>query len=199
MVVEASQVKELRERTGAGILDCRSALTEMDGSIDKAMVWLREKGLAQAQKKAGRETKDGLIYAYIHQGGKLGVLVEVNCEDDFVARTEEFQGLVKDIAMHIAASHPHYLKREDVPEEVIEHEKSIYEAQARDSGKPSTVWEKISKGRLEKFYSEVCLLEQPFIRNPDIRIKEMVDQKIASVGENIAIQRFTRYQIGADE
>lgn len=199
MEVEASQVKELRGKTGAGILDCRSALMETGGRIDKAMVWLREKGLAQAQKKAGRETKDGLVYAYIHHGGTLGVLVEVNCEDDFVARTEEFQGLVKDIAMHIAASHPRYLKREDVPEEVIEREKSIYEAQARDSGKPSSVWEKISKGRLEKFYSEICLLEQPFIRNPGIKIKELVDQRIASVGENIAIRRFTRYQIGEDE
>ena len=196
MAVETSLVKELREKTGAGILDCRKALVESGGDVGQAVTWLREKGLAAAQKKAGRDTHEGLISAYIHPGGKLGVLVEASCETDFVARTDEFQQMVRDVAMQIAASGPSYLRREDVPSEVLESEKSVYMAQAKESGKPSSVLEKIASGRLEKFFAEVCLMDQPFIKDPSIAMEKLLKQKISEFGENITIRRFIRFRIG---
>ena len=189
-------VKELRGKTGAGILDCQNALKETDSNIEKAIDLLRQKGLAAAQKKAGRETKEGVISSYIHAGSKIGVLVEINCETDFVARNEEFQSLVKDVALQIAAASPAYVKRENVSAEVIEREKNVYLGQAKEMGKPETAWDKIVQGKLEKFYQEQCLVEQSFIKDPNSTIKEMLIEKIAKLGENISIARFTRYQLG---
>ncbi len=189
-------VKELREKTGAGILDCQKALTETGNDVEKAIDYLRQKGLAAAQKKAGRETNQGLIHAYIHGGGKIGVLIEVNCETDFVARNEEFKAFVNDLALQIAATDPWYIRREDVPADIIEKEKSIYEAQAKETGKPQTAWAKIVEGKLEKFYQQRCLLEQEFIKDPTVTIKDLLAQKIAKIGENMNIRRFTRYQLG---
>lgn len=189
-------VKELREKTGAGILDCQKALTETGNNVEKAIDYLRQKGLAAAQKKAGRETNQGLIHAYIHGGGKIGVLIEVNCETDFVARNEEFKAFVNDLALQIAATDPWYIRREDVPADIIEKEKSIYEAQAKETGKPQTAWAKIVEGKLEKFYQQRCLLEQEFIKDPTVTIKDLLAQKIAKIGENMNIRRFTRYQLG---
>ncbi len=196
MEISASNVKELREKTGAGIMDCKKALAESKGDIEKAIDYLREKGLAAAQKKAGRVTAEGLVYSYIHGGGKVGVLLEVNCETDFVAKTEGFATLVKDAAMHIAAMNPRYVGRADVPAEVIERERQIYRAQAKESGKPQNVIEKIAEGKIDKFYKEVCLLEQPFVKNPDITIEKLVMDAIAKLGENISIRRFVRYRVG---
>lgn len=191
-------IKELRTKTGAGIMDCKTALAQSQGDLTKAIDFLRQKGLATAVKKSGREAREGVIGSYIHAGGKIGVLVEVNCETDFVARTPEFQGLVKDLGMQIAGSipPPQYLQREDVPAEVIDKERSIYIAQARETQKPEGVIAKIAEGKIEKFLQEVCLLEQPFIKDPQIQIKELIAQKIAKTGENIAVRRFTRYQLG---
>lgn len=191
-------VKELRVKTGAGILDCQKALQDTQNDIEKAIDLLRQKGLAAAQKKAGRETKEGLVSAYIHSGNKIGVLLEVNCETDFVARNEEFQAFVKDVALQIAASHPLYIKREDVPAEVVEREKNVYLGQMKESGKPEAAWEKIITGKLEKFYQEQCLLEQAFIKDPSVTIQDLISQKISKLGENISISRFTRYQLGQD-
>ncbi len=191
-------VKELRGKTGAGILDCQNALKETDSDIEKAIDLLRQRGLAAAQKKAGRETKEGVISSYIHAGSKIGVLVEVNCETDFVARNEEFQGLVKDVALQIAAANPSYVKREQVPSEQVEREKAIYLAQAKELGKPEAAIDKIVQGKLEKFYQEQCLLEQSFIKDPNVSITEILTQKIAKLGENISIARFTRYQLGQE-
>ena len=191
-------VKELRGKTGAGILDCQNALKETDSDIEKAIDLLRQRGLAAAQKKAGRETKEGVVSSYIHAGSKIGVLVEVNCETDFVARNEEFQELVKDVALQIAAANPSYVKREQVPPEQVEREKAIYLAQAKELGKPTAAIDKIVQGKLEKFYQEQCLLEQSFIKDPNVTITEILTQKIAKLGENIAIARFTRYQLGQD-
>ena len=191
-------VKELRGKTGAGILDCQNALKETDSDIEKAIDLLRQRGLAAAQKKAGRETKEGVISSYIHAGSKIGVLVEVNCETDFVARNEEFQELVKDVALQIAAANPSYVKREQVPSEQVEREKAIYLAQAKELGKPEAAIEKIVQGKLEKFYQENCLLEQSFIKDPNVSITEILTQKIAKLGENISIARFTRYQLGQE-
>ncbi|HKW86758.1 MAG TPA: translation elongation factor Ts [Nitrospiraceae bacterium] len=196
MAGQTTLVKELREKTGAGILDCQKALQESANNIDKAIDYLRQKGLAAAQKKAGRETNEGTISAYIHPGNRIGVLVEVNCETDFVARNEEFQAFVKDLALQIAASSPSFVKREDVPPELIEKEKMIYLAQAKEMRKPEAAWPKIVEGKLEKFYQESCLLEQAFIKDPAVSIKDLVAQKIAKIGENISIRRFTRYQLG---
>ncbi len=196
MAGQSTLVKELREKTGAGILDCQKALQESANNIDKAIDYLRQKGLAAAQKKAGRETHEGTISAYIHSGNRIGVLVEVNCETDFVARNEEFQTFVKDLALQIAASNPSFVKREDVPSELIEMEKMIYLAQAKEMGKPEPAWPKIVEGKLEKFYQESCLMEQAFIKDPGVSIKDLVAQKIAKIGENISIRRFTRYQLG---
>lgn len=189
-------VKELREKTGAGILDCQKALTENGNSIDKAIDYLRQKGLAAAQKKAGRETNQGLIHAYIHAGGKIGVLIEVNCETDFVARNEQFKAFVNDLALQVAASSPSYVRREEIPAEVVEKERSIYEAQAKELGKPPAAWPKIVDGKLEKFYQENCLLEQGFIKDPSVVIKDLLAQQIATIGENMNIRRFTRFQLG---
>ncbi len=191
-------VKELRGKTGAGILDCQNALKETDSDIEKAIDLLRQRGLAAAQKKAGRETKEGVISSYIHAGSKIGVLVEVNCETDFVARNEEFQELVKDVALQIAAANPSYVKREQVPSEQVEREKAIYLAQAKELGKPEAAIDKIVQGKLEKFYQEQCLLEQSFIKDPNVSITEILTQKITKLGENISIARFTRYQLGQE-
>ncbi len=191
-------VKELRGKTGAGILDCQNALKETDSDIEKAIDLLRQRGLAAAQKKAGRETREGVVSSYIHAGSKIGVLVEVNCETDFVARNEEFQELVKDVALQIAAANPSYVKREQVAAEQVEREKAIYLAQAKELGKPAAAIEKIVKGKLEKFYQENCLLEQSFIKDPNVTITEILTQKIAKLGENITIARFTRYQLGQE-
>ncbi|MGD9849993.1 MAG: translation elongation factor Ts [Nitrospirales bacterium] len=191
-------VKELRIKTGAGILDCQKALQETQSDVEKAIDLLRQKGLAAAQKKAGRETKEGLISAYIHPGSKIGVLLEVNCETDFVARNEEFQAFVKELALQIAASQPSFIKREDVPADLIEREKNVYLGQVKESGKPEAAWEKIMNGKLEKYFQEQCLVEQPFIKDPSVTIQDLISQKISKLGENISISRFTRYQLGQD-
>lgn len=193
----ASQlVKELREKTGAGILDCQKALQETGDDIEKAIDYLRQKGLAAAQKKSGRETNQGLIHAYIHMGGKIGVLIEVNCETDFVARNEEFKAFVNDLALQVAAAKPSYVKREDIPKEVVDKERAIYEGQAKEMGKPPAAWPKIVDGKLEKYYQESCLMEQAFIKDPAVMVKDLLAQKIAKIGENMNIRRFTRYQLG---
>ena len=189
-------VKELREKTGAGILDCQKALTENGNSIDKAIDYLRQKGLAAAQKKAGRETNQGLIHAYIHAGGKIGVLIEVNCETDFVARNEQFKAFVNDLALQVAAASPSYVRREEIAEDVVAKERSIYEGQAKELGKPPAAWPKIIEGKLEKFYQENCLLEQAFIKDPSVVIKDLLAQQIAKIGENMNVRRFTRCQLG---
>jgi len=191
-------VKELREKTGAGVLDCQKALVESGNDIEKAIEHLRQKGLAAAQKKAGRETNEGTIAAYIHPGCRIGVLVEVNCETDFVARNDEFQAFVKDIALQIAASSPSFIRRQDIPAQLLEKETSIYLAQAKEMGKPEPAWPKIVQGKLEKFYQESCLLEQVFIKDPTVTITDYVAQKIAKLGENITVRRFTRYQLGQE-
>jgi elongation factor Ts len=196
MEISIELVKDLRQRTGAGVIDCKTALGEAKGDIDAAIEYLRRKGLANAAKKAGRIATDGLISSYIHTGGKMGVLVEINCETDFVAKTEDFQTFVKNIAMHIAASNPQYIKREEIPAEVLESEKRIYRSQAVESGKPEKVIDKIIQGKLDRFYSEVCLIEQTYFKDPDLTVKEVLDSMIAKVGENINIRRFARFQLG---
>lgn len=195
-MISAQAVKELRERTGAGMMDCKKALQETNGDMEKAVEYLREKGLAAAAKKAGRIAAEGIVTSYIHAGGRVGVLVEINCETDFVAKTEEFQQLGKDIAMQIAASKPQYVRREEVPADVIEKEKQILRAQALNEGKPENIVEKMVEGRIEKFYKEVCLLEQPFVKNPDITVEQLIKEKIAKIGENINVRRFVRYEMG---
>lgn len=194
--ITAALVKELRERTGAGMMDCKKALSATDGDLEKAIDFLREKGLAAAAKKAGRVAAEGLVEAYIHGGGRIGVLVEVNCETDFVAKTDAFKELVKDIAMHIAATNPSYLKREEVPTAELEHEQAVLTEQARNEGKPEKIIEKMVAGRIEKYYKEVCLMEQPFVKDPDKTISDLITESIAKIGENISIRRFTRYQLG---
>ena len=189
-------VNLLREKRGAGILDCQKALTENGNSIDKAIDYLRQKGLAAAQKKAGRETNQGLIHAYIHAGGKIGVLIEVNCETDFVARNEQFKAFVNDLALQVAAASPSYVRREEIAEDVVAKERSIYEGQAKELGKPPAAWPKIIEGKLEKFYQENCLLEQAFIKDPSVVIKDLLAQQIAKIGENMNVRRFTRFQLG---
>jgi elongation factor Ts len=196
MAGSSQLVKELREKTGAGILDCQRALTENGDNIDKAIDYLRQKGLAAAQKKAGRETNQGLVHAYIHMGGKIGVLIEVNCETDFVARNDEFKAFVNDLALQVAAAKPSYVKREDIPESIVVKERMIYAGQAKEMGKPPAAWPKIIEGKLEKFYQESCLIEQAFIKDPAVTIKDLLAQKIAKIGENMNIRRFTRYQLG---
>ena len=195
-MITAGMVKELRERTGAGMMDCKKALTETNGDMDKAIDYLREKGLAAAAKKAGRVAAEGLVESYIHGGGRIGVLVEVNCETDFVAKTEGFKALAKDIAMQIAAANPAYVSREEVPAEILEHEREVLRAQALNEGKPAQIVEKMIVGRIEKYYKEVCLLEQVFIKDTDKTITQLINESIAKIGENIAVRRFTRYQSG---
>ncbi len=194
--ITAAMVKELRERTGAGMMDCKKALAETGGDMQKAIDYLREKGLAAAAKKAGRVTTEGIVDAYIHPGGKVGVLLEVNCETDFVARTDDFRLLVHDLAMQVAAAKPEYVRREDVPEDVISREKEILAAQAAGEGKPEKVLQKIVEGRLEKFFKETCLLEQPFIKNQDVTVQQLLNEHIARLGENITVRRFVRFELG---
>jgi elongation factor Ts len=194
--IKAAMVKQLREKTGAGMMDCKKALLEVKGDMDKALEVLRKKGLATAQKRAGRAMTEGMIQSYIHMTGKLGVMVEVNCETDFVAKNEDFQEFAKNIAMHIAASNPLGIKPEDISEEIVENEKDIYRAQAQDMGKPENILDKIVEGKLKKFYQENCLLNQPFVRDPDISVADLMNELIAKIGENITIKRFVRYQIG---
>jgi len=194
--IEANLVKELRERTGAGMMDCKKALTETNGDMEKAVEFLREKGLAAANKKAGRTTSEGLVEAYIHGAGRIGVLVEINCETDFVAKTDEFRALTRDIAMQIAAANPQFITREEVPVSLIEHEKDILRAQAINEGKPEKIIDKMVEGRLEKYFADVCLLEQPFIREGEQTVKEYIQSKVATIGENITVRRFVRYQMG---
>jgi elongation factor Ts len=196
MEVSAAAVKNLREKTGAGMMDCKKALAESGGDLDKAVDYLRQKGLAAASKKASRAASDGAIGAYVHPGGKIGVLVELNCETDFVARTPEFQNLLKDIAMQIAAANPRYIRPEEVPTGDLEKEREIYRRQALESGKPEKVVDKIVDGKIDRFYSEVCLLEQSFIKNPDQKVSEILTDAVARLGENIQVKRFSRYQLG---
>lgn len=195
-MISASLVKELRAQTGAGMMDCKKALTETNGDLEKAIDYLREKGLSAAKKKADRIAAEGAVGSYIHAGGKIGVLVEVNCETDFVAKTEDFQALVKDIAMQIAATNPLYLKREEVPAEVVEHEREVLKVQALNEGKPEAIVEKMIDGRIEKYYKENCLLEQPFIKDGDKSVSDIITEHIAKIGENISVRRYTRYQLG---
>jgi elongation factor Ts len=196
MEVSANAVKELREKTGAGMMDCKKALAETGGDVQKAIDHLRQKGLAAAAKKADRVATDGAVGAYVHPGGKIGVLVEINCETDFVARTSEFQSLLKDIAMQVAAANPRYLRREEVPAAELDKEKEIYRQQALETGKPEKVVDKIVEGKLERFYSEACLLEQAFIKDPDKKVTDIVNESIGRLGENIQIRRFSRYHLG---
>jgi elongation factor Ts len=196
MEITAQMVKELRERTGAPMMDCKAALTEAKGDMEAAIDLLRKKGLAAAAKKAGRVTAEGAVGSYIHGGGKIGVLVEVNCETDFVARTDQFLELVRDIAMHIAAAEPKFVQREEVTPEVLERERAIFAEQAAASGKPANVVEKIVQGKLEKYYSEFVLLEQPFVKDPDKTVSQLISEKVAKIGENIQVRRFTRFKLG---
>lgn len=196
MEISAQQVKELREKTGAGMMDCKKALTDANGDMEQAIVVLRKKGLATAQKKAGRAAAEGMVGHYIHMGGKIGVLVEVNCETDFAARSEDFQTLVKDIAMQIAASNPRWTRREEVTSEELQKEKEIYKDQARASGKPEHIVDKIAEGKLESFYKETCLYDQAFVKDPNISVEQLINNLIGKVGENIRVRRFVRYVTG---
>ena len=197
--VTAEMVKLLREATSAGVLDCKKALTETGGDFEAAVEILRKKGLATAAKKASREANEGLIGTYVHPGSKIATLIEVNCETDFVARTDEFQQLARDLAMHVTASRPLFVSREDVPAALIDKEKEVYAEQMANSGKPAQVIEKIVEGKLDKWYSEVCLLEQPFVKDPDLTIQALLTERIASLGENIKVRRFSRFEVGAAE
>jgi elongation factor Ts len=196
MDVSAAAVRELREKTGAGMMDCKKALAECRGDLNKAVDYLRQKGLAAAAKKASRTATDGAVGAYVHPGGKIGVLVELNCETDFVARTAEFQNLLKDIAMQIAAANPRYIRPEEVPSGDLQKEREIYRQQALETGKPEKVIEKIVDGKIDRFYSEVCLLEQAFIKNPERKVADILTEAMARLGENIQVKRFSRYQLG---
>lgn len=198
MTISAELIKDLRQRSGAGILDCQKVLKETDGDVEKAIESLRKKGLASAAKKQGRATSEGTVGCYIHTGGKVGVMLEVNCETDFVAKTDEFQALVRDIAMHITAANSQCISREEVPQEITDKEKEIYATQAKKSGKPEKIIDRIVEGKLEKFYGEICLLEQSFVKEPDSTIKDIVARAITKLGENITIRRFVRYQLGQD-
>ncbi len=195
-MVTAQQVKELREMTGAGMMDCKKALTECDGNMEKAAEALREKGLAKAAKKAGRIASEGVVDSYIHMGGRIGVLVEVNCETDFVAKTPAFKDFVHDIAMHIAAANPMYVRKEEVDESVVQKEREFLKKQALGEGKPENIVEKMVEGRIEKYYKEICLMDQPFVKDPDKTIDQMVKEQIATIGENISIRRFVRFEMG---
>jgi elongation factor Ts len=199
MAITAEQVKQLRDKTGAGMMECKAALTEANGNVEEAVTILRKRGLAQAAKRAGRATAQGTIGTYIHLNGRIGVMVEVNCESDFVARTDDFNNLVKEVAMHIAAADPKWVRREDVPAEAIDKEKAIYRAQMENSGKPANVLDKIVEGKLGSFYSQFVLLDQPSIRDGNVTIAQVVAQATAKTGENIQISRFTRYRVGEGE
>lgn len=198
MQVTSEMVKELRDRTGAPMMDCKRALAEVEGDLDQAVDVLRKQGVASAAKRSGRHAGEGVVGSYIHAGGRIGVLLEVNCETDFVARTDDFQELVKDISMHIAAADPRFVRRDEVTPEILNSEKEIYRQQAIDSGKPENVVDRIVDGKMEKFFSEAVLLEQPFVKNPDVTIEELVAEKIAKLGENIQVRRFARFRVGDD-
>jgi elongation factor Ts len=197
--ISATLVKQLREKTGAGMMDCKQALVECDADIDSAVDFLRKKGLATAQKRAGRAMTEGTVQSYIHMGGKLGVMVEVNCETDFVAKNEDFLAFAKNIAMHIAATNPLGIRAEDVPEEIVNREKEIYQAQALEMGKPENVIPKIVEGKMNKFFKDNCLLNQPYVRNPELSVEDLLNELIAKIGENISIRRFVRFQTGEEQ
>ncbi|NPA94133.1 MAG: translation elongation factor Ts [Thermodesulfobacteria bacterium] len=194
--ITAAMVKELRDRTNAGMMDCKKALQECGGDMDKAVDYLRQKGLAVAAKRSGRATTEGVVQSYIHAGNKLGVMVEVNCETDFVAKTDQFIEFARNVAMHIAATNPLCIRREEAPQDVLEKEREIYKQQALESGKPEHIVDKIVEGRIEKFLKEICLLDQPYVKNPDLTIQDLLNELIAKMGENISIRRFVRYQVG---
>lgn len=196
MGISASLVRDLREKTGAGIMDCKKALNETDGDLDKAVDFLRKKGLSAASKKAGRVATEGVVGSYIHGDGKIGVIVEINCETDFVARNDDFQSLVKDIAMHIAAANPLHIRREEIRAELLEKERAIFKAQALESGKPEKIVDKIVDGKIDKFCAEVSLMEQAFVKKPDIKIEDLIKESISKIGENISIRRFSRFHVG---
>ena len=196
MTISAKDVKELRERTGAGMMECKGALTEANGNMEAAIDILRARGAAKAAKRAERETREGTIGSYIHMGGRIGVLVEVNCETDFVAKNEQFQQLVRDIAMHIAAANPQGVNRDEIPADVVERERGVYREQMRESGKPEQIWDKIVDGKMEKYFAESTLLEQPFVKNPDLTVGQLITEASAKTGEKIEVRRFTRYALG---
>ncbi|WP_448871095.1 translation elongation factor Ts [Desulfobulbus propionicus] len=196
MTITSQMVKQLRDKTNAGMMDCKKALTETDGDMEKAIDLLRQKGLAVAAKRAGRETKEGVVECYIHAGGKLGVMVEVGCETDFVAKTDDFKAFARNIAMHIAAANPVSITREEVPTDLLEREKEIYVKQALDSGKPQQIIEKIVGGKIEKYLAEICLLEQKYVKDPDLSVQDLLNELVAKMGENISIKQFARFQIG---
>ena len=196
MTISAQQVKQLRDKTGAGMMECKKALIDVDGDVEAAVKVLRERGLAAASKRSSRDTREGIIGEYVHAGGKLGVIVEVNCETDFVARTPEFQAFVKDIAMQVAASNPIFVSRDEVPTDTLERESEIFRNQALTEGKPEHIADKIVEGRLKKYYAEVCLLEQPFIKDSDMTIEELLKSQIATIKENITVRRFVRFEVG---
>jgi len=199
LAVSTSQIKELREKTGVGIMDCKTALNECDGDINKAIDYLRKKGIATAKKRSSRTTTQGQVMSYIHAGGKIGVLVEVNCETDFTGKNEDFAIFVKDLAIQIAATSPVAIDRESIPQEILEKEREIYATQAKESGKPEKVIQKIVEGKLKKFFAEACLLEQPFVKNPDITVQDLINEMIAKTGENIVMRRFVRFQLGESD
>jgi len=196
--ITAEQVKELREKTGVGIMDCKKALAECEGDLEKAVDHLRKKGIATAKKRGGRTVSEGQVTSYIHAGGKIGVLVEINCETDFTGKSDDFGGFARNIAMHIAATNPIAVDRESVPEDVLARERDIYATQAKESGKPEKIIEKIVDGKMNKFYSEACLLEQPYVKNPDITVQDLLNEMIAKTGENIVMRRFARFQLGEE-
>ena len=196
MTITAKDVKELRERTGAGMMECKAALVEAGGDIEKAIDLLRAKGAAKVAKRSAREASEGSVGSYVHMGGRIGVLVEVNCETDFVARNDEFQQLVRDVAMHVAATNPAAVSREDIPSDLVERERAVYLEQMKESGKPDHIWDKIVDGKIDKFFQESALLEQPFVKNPDITVGELVTQASARTGENIVVRRFARFALG---
>jgi elongation factor Ts len=198
VAITAQMVKELRDKTNAGMMDCKKALTENDGDMEKAADWLRQKGLAVAAKRAGREASEGQVASYIHAGGKLGVMVEVNCETDFTGKTDEFVAFARDVAMHIAATNPICISPEEMPEEVLERERNIYIAQAKEQGKPEKIMDKIVEGKLKKFYSEACLLNQPFVKDTDKTIEDLLNELRGKTGENVMIRRFARFQLGEE-
>ncbi len=199
MEITSEMVKLLRAKTGTGIMDCKEALTAADGDMEKAVDYLRKKGMSAATKRSSKAAKEGTVASYIHMGGKIGVLVELNCETDFVAKTEDFQNLARDLAMHVAAFNPRFVRSEEVPADILEREKEIYRAQAREEGKPEKIWDKIIEGKLRKYYEDVCLLDQKFVKNNDLAVSAVVTNLIAKTGENIVIRRFARFQLGEDQ
>lgn len=199
MAISTELIKELREKTGVGIMDCKMALKESEGDPEKAIDYLRKKGIATAKKRGGRTASQGQVQSYIHAGGKIGVLLEVNCETDFTGKTSDFTNFVKDLAMQVAATNPIAVDRDRIPQDVLEREKDIYVTQAKESGKPEKVWDKMVEGKLKKFYSEACLMEQPFVKNPDITVRDLLNELMAKTGENIVVRRFARFQLGESD